>query len=91
MPTLCLPWAGIQEEEAVAIGAGNRENEGVWWEQGKRVPRPTSTFRSFAASDFTFVSVMPYPRHIHSMLLLSLQLNGDGMGRVTRQVPVGVL
>jgi hypothetical protein len=31
MLTLCLPAAGIQEEEAVAIGGGGMDG---WWEEG---------------------------------------------------------
>ena len=62
MLTLCLPWVGIQEEEAVAIGAGNGKSEGVWWEQGKRA-QPT-----------TFVPSCPghLRRHLSETSLLSL-------------------
>jgi hypothetical protein len=34
MLTLCLPAVGIQEDEAVAIGAG-RGWITVWWEEGE--------------------------------------------------------
>ncbi len=35
MLTLCLPAAGIQEEEAVAIEGGR---EGGWWEEEDKRP-----------------------------------------------------
>jgi len=35
MLTLCLPAAGIQEEEAVAIGGGGMDG---WWEEEDNKP-----------------------------------------------------
>jgi hypothetical protein len=42
MLTLCLPAAGIQEVEAVAIGT---ERGGLWWEEGRtgRISHATAT------------------------------------------------
>ena len=85
--TLCLPWAGIQEEEAVAIGAENGGNDGVWWEQGKRA-RPTLTFvpRSFAASCLRLhICLCDMLSETHTQAVIVVFAAGwNRLGRVTR-------